>query len=50
MPSPLEIDKPVPETAIERLVIAVEEVFTWKPVGEDTKESKAPVVLILKSP
>ena len=50
IPSPSEIARPVPETAIERPVMAVEDVFTWNPVPEFTSDNKAPVVLILKSP
>ena len=49
-PLPLEIDRPVPETAIERGVMAVEDVFTWNPVPEFTSDNKAPVVLILNNP
>ena len=50
MPLPFVIAKPEPETAIERLVRAVEDVLTWNPVPELTKDKRAPVVVILKSP
>jgi hypothetical protein len=49
-PLPLEMDRPAPETAIERPVMAVEDVFTWKPVPDATKDDKAPVVVTLNTP
>ena len=50
MPSPLVIARPAPETAKERPVMVVADVLTCIPVLEFTKDNKAPVVLILKSP
>ena len=49
-PEPLVTDKPAPEEATERPVMAVEDVLTCMPVPDATKDDKAPVVLILKSP
>ena len=50
MPSPLLTESPVVPLAIERLVSVVPSVLTWMPALELTKDSRAPVVLILNRP
>ena len=49
-PLPSAMERPAPETAIERLVRTVEDVLTWNPVLEFTSDKRAPVVVILNSP
>ena len=49
-PLPSVTVNPAPEEATERPVRAVEDVLTCMPVPDDTKDDKAPEVVILKTP